>query len=76
MSEFRWYKRKGLIEARPVRSDEDWSMISVANSDRASVEYLNHQGLIARNPENHADQWYIHPTYFAKHYQLEDDSND
>jgi hypothetical protein len=42
------------------------SKISVSDADLylPSLE----GGMIARNPDNHTDQWYINPTFFAKNY--------
>jgi hypothetical protein len=70
MSEFKTYQRVGSIEARCATYD-DWQRaeqlrISISPADRESG--LRTGGMIARNPANHVDQWYIAPDYFAKHY--------
>jgi hypothetical protein len=66
MSEFKTYPRKGSCTARPYVPGEDLSHISVSEPD------LNRRtldgGMIARNPDNHADEWYINPEFFAKNY--------
>lgn len=73
---FRTYQRVGLIEARPWTSEDEYEFvkgntgrISISPADRESgaVGTL-HGGYVARNPNNHDDQWYIAPEYFAKHY--------
>jgi hypothetical protein len=66
MSEFKNYPRKGSCTARPYVPGEDLSHISVSEPDlnRHSLD----GGMIARNPDNHADQWYINPEFFAKNY--------
>jgi hypothetical protein len=55
------YKRKGLTEARPYVPGESMIGISVSNTD-----VPKEGGMIARNPTDHMDQWYIAPEYFAK----------
>ena len=54
------YKRKGLSEMRPYVKGEDLSSISVAVVDNPETD----MGMIARNPKNHADQWYVAKKYF------------
>lgn len=66
MSEFKSYPRIGRIEARPYIPGEDLSRVSVSFED--SKRSTRDGGFIARNPDNHDDQWYIAPEYFAKHY--------
>lgn len=62
MSEQNWkqYKRKGLSEMRPYEKGEDLSGISVSKEDAPETDL----GMIARNPKNHADQWYVARKYF------------
>lgn len=60
MSEFKQYKRKGLSEMRPYVKGEDLTGISVSKEDDPE----NDMGMIARNPTNHADQWYVARKYF------------
>ena len=60
MSEFKQYKRKGLSEMRPYVAGEDMTGISVSNTDNPETD----MGMIARNPINHADQWYVARKYF------------
>jgi hypothetical protein len=54
------YKRKGLSEMRPYVKGEDLSKISVSGTDNPETD----MGMIARNPENHEDQWYVARKYF------------
>jgi hypothetical protein len=74
MTEWTQYQRKGVIEVRRW-TDADMrayanreSPISVSGADMESAIYQPPTGYVARNPDNHADQWYIAPEYFAKHY--------
>ncbi len=63
MSEFKQYKRKGLSEMRPYIKGEDMTGISLSDPDREKGPD-NDMGMVARNPENHADQWYVARKYF------------
>jgi len=56
------YKRKGLSEMRPYVKGEDLTNISVSAEDNPE----NDMGMIARNPDNHDDQWYVAREYFDK----------
>ena len=67
MSTWSVYHRVGSLEARPYVPGEDLSAISVSDEDT-----LTEGGMIARNPENPADQWYINAVYFAKNYRAEE----
>jgi len=60
MSKWKQYKRKGLSEMRPYVFGEDMSKISVSPEDTPHLD----MGMIARNPKNHADQWYVARKYF------------
>lgn len=64
--DFLWsrYVRIGAIEARPYIHGESMKGISVSDADQPPKV----GGMIARNPDNHADQWYIAEAYFAKQY--------
>ena len=55
------YKRKGLSEMRPYVPGEDLTHISVSETDTPEPG-----GMIARNPTNHADQWYVSKAYFEE----------
>lgn len=59
MSEFRQYIRKGLSEMRPYIVGEDLSKVSVTDGDTPEKG-----GMVARNPKDHADQWYVTKKYF------------
>lgn len=60
MSEWKQYKRKVLSEIRPYVLGEDLTGISVSDVD----DPPNDMGMIARNPKNHKDQWYVSRKYF------------
>lgn len=58
------YRRKGLAEMRSYQPGEDLSEISVSKEDTPEIG-----GMIARNPENYADQWYVAKNYFEKNFE-------
>ena len=62
---FRQYKRKGLSEMRPYIVGENLSNISVSNTDTPEDG-----GMVARNPKNHDDQWYVAKKYFEDNLEL------
>lgn len=62
MSEWQQYKRKGVSEMRPYIKGEDLTTISVSAEDKPETD----MGMVARNPNNHADQWYVARAYFEE----------
>lgn len=64
--EFKKYQRKGLSEMRPYVKGEDISSISVSKEDNPEED----MGMIARNPKNHEDQWYVARKYFEDNLEL------
>lgn len=65
MSAWRQYQRRGVIgELRPYIPGEDLAAISVNAQDTPGPG-----GMIARNPKNHADQWYIAKEFFIDNYE-------
>ncbi len=67
MNNFKRYKRKGSIEARPYEhGDQSRTEISFSEADLNRNTLAG--GYVARNPDNPKDQWYINPDYFTKNY--------
>ena len=65
MSDYKQYRRKGYSEMRPYVKGEDLTNISV------SPEYAeSDMGMIARNPKNHDEQWYVARQYFEDNLEL------
>ena len=64
MSEFKQYRKKGLADMRPYVPGEDLSGVSVSPEDTPEEG-----GMIARNADNHADQWYVGKAFFQKNYE-------
>jgi hypothetical protein len=60
MSAWRQYRRTGLSEMRPYQAGEDLTDISVNKEDDPETDF----GMVARNPKNHDDQWYVARAYF------------
>lgn len=56
---FKKYRRKSISEMRPYEIGESLSGVSVNAVDTPRIG-----GMIARNPENHSDQWYVAEEYF------------
>jgi hypothetical protein len=69
MSEFKLYRRKGGSEMRAHVPGEPLENISVSEEDRQSGCLREPGGMIARNPENHADQWYVNKEWFEANYE-------
>lgn len=64
----RWslYRETGLTEMRPYVPGEDLSSVSVSSQDK-----VGDGGLVARNPKNHDDKWYVAATYFTANYDAD-----
>lgn len=62
--EWNKYRRKGLAEMRPYIMGEDLIDISISITDIPGPG-----GMIARNPANHADQWYVARQYFEENFE-------
>jgi len=65
MSEFKKYGRTNIAEMREYVKGEDMSKISVAAVDDPE----NDMGMVARNPQNHDDQWYVARKYFEDNFK-------
>lgn len=63
---FRKYVRTNIAEMRPYIKGEDLSNISVSPEDSP----LEDLGMIARNPKNHKDQWYVARQYFEDNFKV------
>ena len=62
---FKQYRRTNIAEMRPYIKGEDLTEISVSNVDDPESD----MGMVARNPENHADQWYVARAYFNSNFE-------
>ena len=68
MSEFKQYRRKRNAELRSYVQGENMDGISVSDAD-AKAGSPKAGDMIARNPENHEDQWLVAAQYFADHFE-------
>ncbi|MFZ4699290.1 MAG: hypothetical protein ACOYMG_04510 [Candidatus Methylumidiphilus sp.] len=64
MSEFKNYLKKSAQPMRPYIPGEDLSGISVNKEDTPEAG-----GMIAMNPNNPSDQWYVSKAYFEENYK-------
>lgn len=58
------YRKKGVAEMRPYVVGEDLAGISVSATDTPGPG-----GMIARNQDNHDDQWYVAAEFFKRNYE-------
>ena len=67
MSKHNWtqYRKSGLTEMRPYIPGENLDGVSVSNEDKPP----KCGDMIARNAENHADQWLVAAAYFKQNYE-------
>ena len=66
--EFKQYRRKQIAELRPYVPDENMDGISVSDAD-AKAGSPKAGDMIARNPENHEDQWLVAAQYFTDNFE-------
>jgi len=67
MSEFKQYRKKALVEARPYIPGEalDGVTVNPKDTDAGSPKAGD---MIARQPHDHSDSWLIAATAFASTY--------
>jgi len=63
MSLWKKYRKVATTEMRPYVPGEDLLGISVSDQDNPTLG-----DMIARNPNNHDDQWLVARAYFQKNY--------
>ena len=64
MNEYKWYRKKLLQPMRPYVPGEDLSGVSVNSEDTPGPG-----GMVAFNPSNPADQWYVAKRFFEENYE-------
>lgn len=76
MSEFRKYRRTNIAEMRPVTEQEANSSASHLQERGISISDVDiangspHIGdMIARNPQDHEDQWLVAMDYFQLNFE-------
>lgn len=60
----RLYRKKGTTPMRPYVPGEDLTGISVSKEDTPELG-----GMIAHNPDNLQDRWYVAKAYFNHYYE-------
>jgi len=65
MSKFKKYRRTNIAEMRLYIFGEDLTHISVSDVDDPKED----RGMVARNPKNHKDQWYVAKKYFNDNFE-------
>ena len=65
MSDWKKYRRTNIAEMRPYIKGETLEGISVSDVDYPPTD----MGMIARNPQNHMDQWYVARKYFEENFE-------
>jgi hypothetical protein len=67
MSEFKNYRKKNVQPMRPYVVGEDLTGVSVSAEDTPEIG-----GMIAQNPNNPSDKWYVAKKFFEDNYELAD----
>lgn len=65
MKEFKNYRKKNVQPLRPYIQGEDMTGISVADCDTPEIG-----GMIAINPADKKDKWYVAKKFFEENYIL------
>ena len=65
MNEFKKYRRTNVAEMRNYVKGESLENVSVSTVDDPESDC----GMIARNPKNHNDQWYVARKYFEDNFE-------
>ncbi len=72
MSEWKQYQRKGYTEMRPYIPGERLDGISVSDEDwpeiQNAIAYGTPAGMIARNPSDWNDMWYVRREYYIENF--------
>ena len=65
MSEYVDYRKKNAQPMRPYVLGEDLSEVSVGPEDTPGEG-----GMVAKNPKNPSDMWYVDATFFRDNYEV------
>lgn len=66
MSEWKNYRKVAIQPMRPYVHGEDLTGVSVSDADDPENET---GGMIACNPHNPSDRWYVGPKFFRDNYE-------
>lgn len=68
-TEFKQYRRRQIAELRPFQEGEKLSeQISISQADKDAGS-PKEGDMIARNPKNHNDQWFVAKQYFEDNFE-------
>lgn len=68
MSEFQQFRRRALAELRPYVPGERLPRVSISGPDKEAGS-PKEGDWIARNPNNHDDEWLVSAVYFAANFE-------
>ena len=71
MSKWQKYRRTNIAEMREYVSGEDTDTISISEVDRGKGS-PKEGDMIARNPQNHEDQWLVAAKYFIENFERDE----
>ena len=75
MDRFKKYRKTQIGEMRPYIQGESMENISITPEDfRSDSPKLG--DMIARDPNNHKDQWLVSEKFFNNNYELATDNNE
>ena len=69
MKDFKQYRRKNIAEMRPYEEGEILDGVSISGVDKENGS-PKIGDMIARNPQNHNDQWLVAKKYFEDNFEL------
>lgn len=64
----KYVKKPVPVEMRPFKPGDNLEGISISHSDLEKEYHLQEGSMIARNSDNHNDQWFVNKDYFNKNY--------
>lgn len=65
---FNKYRRRQIAELRPYEPGETLNGVSMSLED-SKAGSPKEGDMIARNPDNHTDQWLVAKAYFEKNFE-------
>jgi hypothetical protein len=74
VSDFQRYRRKQIAELRPYVPGERLEGVSISQADRDAGS-PKAGDMIARNPQNHVDQWLVSAQYFVANFEPIDEGS-
>ena len=69
MTEFKEYTRSNIAEMAKWEEGFDMTRVSISQSDQENGS-PKEGDMIARNPEDHTDQWLVAAKYFKDNFQV------